>query len=272
MKKILIEKYREYLAQVGETTFLDISRTIDPACVSQPWESLQYVAEEFGTPKIIQIWTKGPKGALMKGEKLIRQLQSEGSLLICQLTITGFGPLFEPRVPWPVDWEGIDMMIDTLGTPKALLWRYDPVIPGISNLDMLHELAEGFSKRGVTRAAYNWGEYGLELVRERMGELYNQIDFKLDKMKFSKEIEEIGNNYGINFLILSEAEKLSSDLNLSSRGNWQYEWLVEVGDKFPSRDFMPGVFRPGCICAPSFDIGHIGQNEYCHGCFYCFAD
>jgi hypothetical protein len=270
-RSVLMNSYQVYLNFVGNSTFIDIARCTDPACVNQPWESLKIISDEFGAPKVIQIWTKGPRKVLEKGRQLLETLRAQGAIIVCQLTVTGFGPEFEPLVPWPVDWEGIDKMIEFLGSPKALLWRYDPVIPGISDLEMFEDLSKEFAKRGISRAVYNWGEYGMELVRKRMGKLYNRIDFTKDKNKLSEDIERIGLENGINFMILAEGEKLSENLNVSSRGSWQYEWLVEVCKGFPSSYFMPGANRPGCMCAPSFDVGLENQYHQCHGCVYCFA-
>ncbi|MBN2535144.1 MAG: DUF1848 family protein [Spirochaetales bacterium] len=271
-KNKFLHSYKQYLQLVNnKATFIDIARCIDPACVEQPWNRLKFIADEFGIPRVVQIWTKNPGDVLRRGQHLLNEFRKDGTIVICQLTVTGFGPEFEPRVPWPVDWQGIDMMIDFLGTPRALLWRYDPVIPGISDLGMFEYLVRNFAQRGITRAVYNRGEYGLELVRKRMGHLYHRIDFTLDKNILSHEIEQTGRDHGIEFLVLAEGEQLAKPLNVSSRGCWQYEWLVQASDSFPSRDFLPGVFRPGCICAPSFDIGHDGQYEHCHGCVYCFA-
>jgi hypothetical protein len=267
----LKHSFQQFLDLVGDTTFIDVARCTDPACTDQPWESLDFVCREFDIPRIIQIWTKGPRAALQRGRKILEQCRRHGTIIICQLTVTGFGPEVEPRVPWPVDWQGIDQMISFLGTPQALLWRYDPVIPGISDMDTLETLAEKFAELGISRAVYNWGEYGWELVRKRMGKFYDRIDFGLDKNVVSRKIEHIGQSHGIDFLILAEGEKLSGDLNLSSRGCWQYEWLTEVCEDFPSRNLLPAVYRAGCMCAPSFDIGIEGQFNRCHGCVYCFA-
>lgn len=268
----LLRFYRDYLCLVGDGTFVDISRRIDPARVSQPWESLERVSREFGVPRVIQIWTKNAGQVLGRGRRLLERLRQRGALVICQLTVTGFGPEFEPLVPWPVDWQGIDDLIDFLGGAKALLWRFDPVIPGLTDLRVLEDLAKRFAQRGIARAVYNWGEYGLELVRKRMGASYDRIDFSVEKNRLLTAIEAIGRDHGIHFMILAEGEKLSGELSLSSRGCWQYEWLVEVGAGFPPRAFQPGVFRSGCMCAPSFDVGLAGQYHDCHGCVYCFAE
>jgi hypothetical protein len=227
--------------------------------------------EKFGYPQVVQIWTKGPREVLRRGRTILTNLHEQGTVIICQLTVTGFGPKFEPLVPWPVDWDGIDEMIAFLDTPEAILWRYDPVIPGISDLGMLHYLAENFAKRGVFKAVYNWGEYGLRLVRNRIGILGQNIDPSVDMNVLSHQIESVGRSHGIFFSILAEGEKLDGQLNLSSRGCWQYEWLARISDGFPSRDMLPGAHRPGCICAPSFDVGTTGQFNSCHGCVYCFA-
>ena len=267
----LREAYSDYLTLVGNSAFIDIARCTDPARTDQPWEALSFISENFGIPQVVQIWTKGPREVLRRGHMRLCHLREQGTMLICQLTVTGFGPEFEPLVPWPVDWDGIDKMIDFLGTPEAVLWRYDPVIPGVSNLEMLRYLAQNFADRGVTKAVYNWGEYGWGLVRNRIGVLDDRIDVSIDMNAFSHAIESIGQEYGIGFSILAEGEKLDGQLSLSSRGCWQYEWLAKVGDGFPSRDFLPGANRPGCICAPSFDVGTAGQFSSCHGCIYCFA-
>jgi DNA repair photolyase len=266
-----LDSYRKYINIVGDATFIDIARCTDPACVDQPWERLKSISEEFGAPKVVQIWTKGPRQVLKRGQSILETIRKQGTIIICQLTVTGFGPIYEPLVPWPIDWEGIDKMIDFLGSPNALLWRYDPIIPGVTDLKVLENLVKEFAKRGISRAAYNFGEYGLELVRKRMGKLYDCIDFESDRNKLALEIERIGRENGIDFMILAEAEKLDGNLNLTSRGNWQYEWLVEISKDFPSYSFLPGAKRPGCMCAHSFDVGIEGQYKNCHGCVYCFA-
>lgn len=267
----LLRAYREYLKLAGDAAFIDVARSTDAACCDQPWESLKTLIDAFGVPRVIQIWTKGPRGLLQKGAELLEYCRAKGAVIVCQLTVNGYGPTVEPRVPWPIDWAGIDGMIDFLKTPQAILWRYDPVIPGIADLGVLEGLAQAFGQRGVTRGTYNWAELGWFFVRERLGRLYDRIDFQLDKDLFSQEIERIGSRYGISFMILAEAEGLAASLNAVSRGSWQYEWLTEVGDGFPPRDFLPGARRGGCMCAPSFDIGFEGQFGKCHGCVYCFA-
>lgn len=270
-RESLDQRYQEYLQVVREDTFIDIARCTDPARTDQPWRDLAYISKQYGHPKVVQIWTKNAGGVLDRGQDLLESLKKNGSILLCQLTVTGFGPEIEPLVSWPVDWENIDRMITFLGTPQALLWRFDPIFPGLTDLDTLRYLAKNFAERGITRAVYNWGECGMELVQARMGNLVERIDSTLDMNALSRQIEQIGTEYGIDFSILAEGEKLDAQLNLASRGNWQYEWLTAIGEDFPSRAFMPGTNRPGCLCAHSFDVGTAGQFGDCHQCVYCFA-
>jgi hypothetical protein len=267
----LDQAYREYLALVGEATFVDVARKTDPARSDQPWRTLARLIERHGPPRVLQLWTKGPRAALARGGKLLAQLRQGGTTLLCQLTVTGYGPEVEPLVPWPVDWEGIDQLIACLGTPEAVLWRYDPVIPGVADLGMLRTLSGEFARRGLARAVYNWVEVGWELVRGRLGPLERRIDPTLDRSAFSREIEAVGREHGISFSVMAEGEGLAGDLALSSRGAWQYEWLLRVASGFPPRSFLPATFRPGCMCVPSFDVGVEGQFEGCHRCVYCFA-
>jgi hypothetical protein len=267
----LLNRYEAYRSIVGEATFVDIARSTDPACSNQPWNALNMIIERIGVPKVLQIWTKGPRGVLRKGRSLLEECRFRGCTILCQLTVNGYGPSIEPKVPFPVDWDGIDAMIKFLKTPQAVLWRYDPVIPGISDLKVFRSLAENFSHRGITRGTYNWVETGMEVVRERLSPFYEQLDLNLDKKQFSFELEHIANKFGIDFMHLAETERLDAELRVVSRGSWQYEWLTEIGDEFPLRDFMPGALRGGCMCAHSFDVGVEGQFENCHKCVYCFA-
>jgi len=138
-------------------------------------------------------------------------------------------------------------------------------------LKMFKTLTKQFSARGVTRGTYNWVETGIEAVRERLEPFYARIDLSLDKNKFSHEMEKNAARNGIEMMVLAEAEKLDLELRAVSRGSWQYEWLTEIGDGFPDRDFMAGALRKGCMCAHSFDVGLEGQFEQCHRCVYCFA-
>jgi len=271
-REAALEKgYVEYLRLVGNDTFVDVARKTDAACNDQPWRTLSRLAERHGAPRILQLWTKGPRAALARGGELLARLRRRGAAILCQLTVTGYGPTIEPLVPWPVDWEGIDRLIEFLGTPEAVLWRFDPVIPGVADLGTLRTLAAGFASRGVVRAVYNWIEVGWEVVRRRLGPLERQLDTSLDRNVFSRLIEAVGQDCGVAFSILAEGDGLAGDLTLSTRGAWQYEWLLRVGPGFPSRGFLPAAFRPGCMCAPSFDVGLEGQFDGCHRCLYCFA-
>jgi hypothetical protein len=263
--------YRVYLTVVGEAAFIDIARCTDPARTDQPWKSLDFLIRNFGIPPVVQIWTKGPRESLSRGRALLTLLREQRTTILCQLTVTGLGPEIEPDVPWPVDWDGIEELIAFLGTPEAVLWRYDPVFPGLSDISQLRYLAANFASRGVSKAVYNQAEYGLELVGRRMGAQVARIDGAADTNAFSREIESTGRDYGIGFATLAEGEKLDGTLSLSSRGCWQYEWLARAGHGFPSRDFLPGAKRPGCMCAHSFDVGRPGQFAACHRCVYCFA-
>ena len=267
----LLNRYEAYKNFVGEATFVDIARSTDPACSNQPWEALSMIIKRIGIPKVLQIWTKGPRGVLRKGKDLLDECRFNGCIILCQLTVNGYGTSIEPKVPFPVDWGGIDAMIEFLKTPQAVLWRYDPVIPGISDLKIFRSLAENFSRRGITRGTYNWVETGMDVVRERFLPFYGQINLNLDKKQFSLALEHIANEYGIDFMHLAETERLNTELRAVSRGSWQYEWLTEIGDEFPLRNFMPGALRGGCMCAHSFDVGIEGQFEDCHKCAYCFA-
>jgi DNA repair photolyase len=263
--------YSEYLAVAGDAAFIDISRCTDPARTDQPWKSFDFLIQNFGTPPVVQIWTKGPREVLSRGRALLTFLREQKTTILCQLTVTGLGPEIEPDVPWQVDWDGIEKLIVFLGTPEAVLWRYDPVFPGLSDISELRNLAANFASRGVNKAVYNQAEYGLELVGRRMGAQVARIDSAVDANVFSREIEAAGRDYGVSFTTLAEGEKLDRTLSLSSRGCWQYEWLARVGHGFPSRDFLPGAKRPGCMCAHSFDVGRPGQFAACHRCVYCFA-
>ncbi len=220
-------------------------------------------------PQVVQIWTKGPSGILKLGSAIVRELRERGTTVICQLSVTGLGREIEPHVPWPVDWTAIEDLADLLGGPEAIAWRYDPVVPGYSDLRVLDEIAGRFAARGITRASYNWLQPGRALVQERMGSWASKFRFD-DVEEFSLGIERIGRKHGIEFTILAEGEKLPGSLNLSTRGAWQYEWLMETGAGFPTREMLPGVFRPGCMTAPSFDVGVAGQYRSCFGCVYCF--
>jgi hypothetical protein len=264
-------RYLEYLALVGDATFVDISRKTDPGRSGQPWQALSFIAETYGFPKVVQIWTKGPRDVLRRGRPLLERLRREGTTMMCQHSATGLGPEIEPHVSWPIDWTGVAEMIDFLGTPDAMLWRYDPIIPGWSKLETFNYMAENFSRLGVTSACYNRGECGLQLVRGRLGEQEHQVDQTVDMNAFSRSIEEIGRSWGIEFTTLAEGEQLDGELNMISRCCTQYDWLARVSDGFPLRDFLPGSKRAGCICAPSFDVGIEGQFGACYGCAYCFA-
>ena len=86
-----LQDYAAYLARVGDATYVDCTRRTDPARAPRVWENLRAVAEAYGPPWILQIWTKNPRGVMELGGALLERLCAGGTTITCQLTVTGLG-------------------------------------------------------------------------------------------------------------------------------------------------------------------------------------
>ncbi len=274
-----LEDYVRYREQVGEATYVDITRRTDPARMPQTWENLAEVVANFGAPWIVQIWTKDVEGALHWGEKIVRTLMDAGTTVTAQVTVTGLaGTIWEPLVP-PDCSQHIPRLAALIGGPEHIKWRFDPIIPTLDNVPRYRLLARQMSDLGITQGVINFiappGRYAR--VDRRLKELlpdwaagmpsYNPVWQETT----ARELVEIAAQVGISLACCAESADLAQRVpGLGQAACGDYAWFVKLSGRAP-RQAVARPSRLGCGCARYFDVGKYGNWARCHRCVYCYA-
>jgi hypothetical protein len=274
-----LKDYSLYLDKVGEATYLDVTRRTDLSRIEKVWDNLRAVVETYGTPWIVQLWTKDALGTLETGGALLRRLLKEGTTLTAQMTVTGLGGSeWEPLVH-PQPFKSVPELIELVGGPNHLKWRYDPIMPTIHDLDRFRHLAEQAATLGITRCVINFisppGRYKrvdarLAKVLPGWSEGMPSYD-EAWRLETSAEIVEVCRNLGLFVAACAESARLSDKVQgLQPAVCGDYDWFVTLSGRDPGRSPSTGS-RLGCGCAKYFDVGAYGQWKKCHQCLYCYA-
>jgi hypothetical protein len=273
-----LEDYARYVERVGGATVLDVTRRTDPGCIDRVWVNLRSVVETYGAPWITQIWTKNAARALERGQPLLRRLVTEGTTLTAQVTVTGLsGSQWEPLAPEP--FAGVTDLIELLGGPEHIKWRYDPIIPTVHRLDRFQCLAAQAAALGITRCVVNFvvppGRY--KRVDARLSALlpgwtegmpgYDQAW----RAEAASQLVKVAAGLGMSVAACAESASWASQVpGLGRAACGEHGWFVTLSGRDPGRATSHGS-RPGCGCAAYFDVGVYGQWQRCHRCLYCYA-
>ncbi len=188
-----------------------------------------------------------------------------------QLTLTGYGPEIEPAF-----WDKAALMdtfhrlSDTIG-PERVLWRYDPVLlnPDYTperHTDLFGQLAHalrGHTKRCTISFIDDYKNTAANAGILRLAPMDDGA-----KTAIAAAFAPIARQCGIDLMTCAEGIDLAAlgighgrcvDAALIN-GLWGLD-LPVVKDKGQ---------RPGCLCAPSVDLGV--YNTCPGGCLYCYAN
>ncbi len=274
-----LEDYARYVERVGEATYLDVTRRTDPARIGRVWGNLRAVVEAFGPPWVVQLWTKDAAGALVQGGGVFRGLRLKGTTLAAQVSVTGLsGTQWEPWTP-AEPFAGVARLIALSGGPEHVTWRYDPVIPTVHDVGRFRRLAEQAAALGLTRCVINFialpGRY-----KRVDGRLATALPGWAEGMpgydeawraETAAEIVQIASKLGLTVATCAESAGLAGKVpGLRAAACGDYDWFVSLSGRDPGR-VRPAGSRPGCGCAPYFDVGMYGQWARCHRCLYCYA-
>lgn len=279
-----LEDYARYRERVGDATYVDITRRTDPARIPQVWDNLREVVATFGRPWVVQIWTKDILGVLRRGGALLRSLTEPAAgqrvtTLTAQITITGLaGTLWEPGVP-PDGLCYLSPLAELLGGPDHIRWRYDPIIPGVHNAERFRRLAAQVVAHGVRHGIINFvapaGRY--KRVDRRLDRLLPGWSEGLPgydsawKAKETAELVRIAAEMGLSLACCAEGAELAAEVpGLGPAACGDAAWFAALSGYAPSPGPHRGS-RPGCGCAPYFDVGNYGHWRRCHRCAYCYA-
>ncbi len=278
-RNFALHDYERYLLQVGEAAYIDCTRRCDPARIKAVWENLGALYRTYGAPWIVQLWTKNPKGVLKHGGPLLRKLRESGTTLTCQLTVTGLaGTKFEPLVPRQA-FQAARKLIELLGGPEHVTWRFDPIVPGLENLKRFTQLAPQAVELGIRRLVINFvcepGKY--RRADKRLASLLPYWREGLPgiptdwREETARQILSLADPLGFSVHVCAESAHLRSTVpGLGRAACGDFDWFCSLSGKRPPAVRGRGS-RPGCGCAPYFDVGSYGFWRKCHRCAYCYA-
>jgi hypothetical protein len=279
-----LEDYARYRERVGDATIIDVTRRTDPARIPEVWQRLRDVVAAYGAPWVVQVWTKDPAGVLRLGGDTLRALVGAGVTLAAQVTVTGLaGTVWEPHVP-PDGLQAAAGLAALAGGPEHLAWRYDPVIPGVHTPERFRALTRSVADLGVQCGIINLvaapGTY-VRVDRRLAALLPGWADGMPSydaawRRSVVAELVAIASEFGIRLSCCAE----NADLGDASRPNavpglgraacGDHAWFSSLSSRHPLLASVRGS-RPGCGCAPYFDVGSYGCWARCHRCVYCYA-
>ena len=280
-----LEDYVRYRERVGEATYLDLTRRTDPARIPQVWDHLREVADACGPPWVLQLITKDAAGALRLGEADLRRLRDAGTTITLQLTVTGLaGTEWEPLVP-PDGLRRAAPLIDLIGGPDHVTWRYDPIIPTVHDAGRYRQLAAEAAGLGIRRGVINYlappGRY--RRVDRRIAPLLpgwaeGMPGYDLAwQQGVALELVSLAREAGISLACCAESAPLAGLVpGLGRAACGDYAWFAALpgGTRVLSGRNPPPAkgrgSRTGCGCALYFDLGNYGSWPRCHRCAYCY--
>jgi len=274
-----LEDYAAYAQRVGAATVIDVTRRTDPARAPVVWERLRQVRDTYGSPWIVQIWTKNVPGVLALGQDLLRELMEAGTTVAAQVTVTGLaGTPWEPLVPAD-GLRALPQLARLLGGAEHITWRYDPILPSVHTPERFAALAREAAEAGISRAVINFiaspGHY--KRVDKRLESLLpgwaeGMPGYDTDwKQTIARELVQIAAEQGIALGCCAESAGLAARVpGLRTAACGDYAWFAALSKRTLPRTPFRGS-RPGCGCAPYFDVGMYGNWSRCHRCAYCYA-
>jgi len=269
-------RYRE---QVGEATYIDITRRSDAARFPAFWANLQEAVNVCGAPWVVQVWSKDPGGVLAIGADVLSALIGAGTTVTAQITITGLaGSVWEPLVPEDAV-RHLGRLARHIGGPEHVTWRYDPIIPTVHDPARYRRLARQVADLGIQRGVINFvappGRYA-RVDRRLQGLLPGWSEgmpgYDLGwQVRVAAEVVALAQEAGISLSCCAEGAALHEYVpGLGRAACGSQAWFCSLsGRELPAAPYRGS--RPGCGCARYFDVGSYGHWTRCHRCAYCYA-
>jgi hypothetical protein len=272
--------YSRYLERVGAASYVDVTRRTDPARVAAVWDNLEAVRREHGAPWVVQLWTKDLARAMALGRPALERLVAGGATLAVQLTVTGLaGSRWEPGNE-AAPFGGVEAFAALAGGPPShVAWRFDPVIPGVHDPARFRRLADRAAALGVGRCVVNFvappGRYSrvdARLAPALPGWAEGLPDYdEAWRAEVAADLLGAARERGLSLAVCAESAGLAGRVpGLGRAACGDHAWFVTLSGRDPGRARGRGS-RPGCGCAPYFDVGAYGQWRRCHRCLYCYA-
>ncbi len=217
------------------------------------------------------VWTKNPRNMIVDG--VLRRTLREYQQIFVHLTITGMGGgEFEPMIPhWEEVVKTIGPLIDLVGSPSRISWRFDPIIRAerngrpYSNFELFPALAEAIAPFGIKSCRISWVSPYKKVVT-RMAQkgwfLLPQVSRERDAQ--ADQLIEAGgrNSMHIHFCSM-EGLPLSSCIDGVTLSKLHPAGIICSIEKAKGQ-------RKLCGCTHSVDIGWYSL-QCVHECLYCYA-
>lgn len=274
-----LQDYIRYREQVGEATYIDITRRSDPARFPLFWSNLREIMGACGAPWVVQIWSKDPAGVLAGGADTLDALIGAGTMITAQITMTGLaGTPWEPLVPAEAP-EHLGRLGQLIGGPEHVTWRYDPIIPTVHDVARYRRLARRVAELGIRRGVINFiappGRYA-RVDRRLQGLLpgwgAGMAGYDLAwQTQVAAELVALSAEVGISLSCCAEGAALHEHVpGLGRAACGDPAWFATLSGRQPVLAASKGS-RPGCGCARYYDVGSYGNWAHCHRCAYCYA-
>jgi len=229
---------------------------------------------EIGAESIhtLVIWTKDPRN-LLQHRRLRATLGAVGQIYL-HWTITGLGGTFlEPRIRPPgLQAPMLTEVINLVGSPKRMAWRYDPLITASRNgetagnvsIECFRPLAQAFAAQGVARVHTSFVCLYAKVRRRAARERVEIVEYPPEERDaFLRRLREEAARFGLEVIACCEpGQPRGACVNGALLAS-----LHSAGEPCSTR--RAGDQRLLCGCTESLDIG---QYLRCpSGCLYCYG-
>lgn len=219
------------------------------------------------TVDCIAFWTKNPLPLL----PYLPELEAMGYPYILQMTLTGYGPEVETKLPPLQDRiKAMQTLTCRIG-PERIIWRYDPILLSerytpqwhADNFAHLSEALEGCTQRCIISFLDVYPKIRARLRQCGLRDC-TQAEMRRIASDFSKAAAACG------MTLQTCAEKVDlSEFGVVHGACIDGEIISRVVG-YPLQTHRDANQRSACGCVASIDVGE--YNTCANGCVYCYAN
>lgn len=230
----------------------------------------------------VVLWTKDPTN--IYEHKALREELSKHNLVV-HCTITGLGGTrIEPTVP-PAEelLEKLPKLLEFLGDPKRLRWRFDPIVTlekpdgsEWSSSVLFEPLAKEMAKLGVDNCYFSFCQiYHQKFIRRQLDKVGIHIisPWPKNQIRLVRDMKRIAAEKDLTLYACAQP-LLNNVSGIIPAKCIDAELLIALHPQNKpaslQRDEIQAKYRPSCYCTQSKDIG--GYSPCGHGCAYCYAE
>ncbi len=219
----------------------------------------------------VVIWTKNPTNIIKN--RLLKETLKNFPHLYIHLTITGMGGgEFEPLIPpWPKVVQMIEPLIEFVGHPERICWRFDPILivkgekKSYSNFDLFPEIMESISPWGIRTCRISWVSPYKKVVNRLATQGWQIVPQTLAQQREQAQ------------KIMAWAKNKEMQIHFCAMAGFPISRCI---DGYLLKELHPQKFncslkkakgqRELCGCTESLDIGWYSLKCK-NSCLYCYA-